>query len=214
MRGSYFRIDDHDGFDRLEDTDLLYLDGPYVDAEYRPDVRRHLRLIPPGPFGPPERCTLEEPTGEPAMTTRAFGDGLVLFLPGRCGGLVERDGHPNTPGTLAHVLGNHAGVTPLGGNLSPMVEVTLFERPDRDLLLHLVNASGHFGVREVAPVPMRDAEVVIPFDGEPMAVTGLVGGACRWSSTDGRLPIRVPELGLFEAVKITGLPVGVRDPME
>ena len=46
-----------------------------------------------------------------------------------------------------------------------MVEVTLFERPDGTLLLHLVNASGHFGVREVAPVPMRDAEVVLPIEG-------------------------------------------------
>jgi hypothetical protein len=201
-RGSYFRIDDHDDLGRLADTDLLYLDGPYMDAEYAEDVRRHLRLIPPGPFGPPERVTLEEPTGEPAMTIRTVGDGRAIHLPWRCGALVERDGHPNTSGFLADVLEHHAGLAPLGGNLSPMVEVTLFERPGGDLLLHLVNASGHFGVREVAPVPMRDAEVVLPFEGEPASVTALVRDACTWAAADGRLRVRVPELGLFEALAI------------
>ncbi|HET9724486.1 MAG TPA: beta-galactosidase trimerization domain-containing protein, partial [Actinomycetota bacterium] len=202
LRGASFRIDDHDGFDRLTDTDLLYLDGTYVDAEYRWDMRRHLRLIPPGPFGPPERLVLEEPTGEPAMTTRAFGEGRAIFLPWRCGALVERDGHPNTSEFLADVLEHHAELEPLGGNLSPMVEVTLFEHPGGDLLMHLVNLSGHFGQREVAPIPIRDAEVVLPFEGEPTSVKVLIGSGCAWSAADGRLTVRVPELGLFEALAI------------
>jgi hypothetical protein len=136
------------------------------------------------------------------MTTRAVADGRVIFLPWRCAALVERDGHPNTSDFLADVLEHHAGVEPLGGNLSAMVEVTLFERLDGALLLHLVNASGHFGQREVAPVPMHDAEVVLPFEGEPASVTALVGEGCGWSAADGRLAIRIPELGLFEALVI------------
>jgi hypothetical protein len=72
----------------------------------------------------------------------------------------------------------------------------------RALLLHLVNASGHFGQREVAPVPMHDAEVVLPFEGEPASVTALVGEGCGWSAADGRLAIRIPELGMFEALVI------------
>ncbi len=201
-RGSYFRIDERDGFDRLADTDLLYLDGPYVDAGYSSDVRRRLSLIPPGPFGPPERVVLEEPTGEPAMTTLASGGGTAIYLPWRCGALVERDGHPNTSDFLADVLEHHAGLDPLGGNLSPMVEVTLFERPDGALLLHLVNLSGHFGQREVAPLAIRDAEIVLPVEGEPASVEALVGDGCAWSVVDGRLTVRVPELGLFEGLVI------------
>ncbi|MGE5459562.1 MAG: beta-galactosidase trimerization domain-containing protein [Solirubrobacterales bacterium] len=202
MRGASFRIDDHEGFGRLEDTDLVYLDGPYVDAEYRSDVRRHLRLIPPGPFGPPERVVLGEPTGEPAMTTRAVGEGRAIFLPWRCGALLERDGHPNTSDFLADALQHHAGLEPLGGNLSPMVEVTLFQRPGGDLLLHLVNLSGHLGQREVGPVPMHDAEVLLPFEGEPASVRALVGDGRTWSAANGRLTIRVSELGMFEVLVI------------
>ncbi|HSD48778.1 MAG TPA: alpha-amylase family protein [Actinomycetota bacterium] len=202
QRGAYFRIDVREGFGRLADTELLYLDGPYVDAEYGSDVTRRLSLIPPGPFGPPERVVLEEPTGEPAMTTRGSGDGRAIFLPWRCGALVERDGHPNTSDFLADVLQRHAELEPLGGNLSSMVEVTLFERPNGDLLLHLVNASGHFGQRELAPVRMHDAEVILPFEGEPVSVTALVGKRCTWSPAEGRLTVRMPELGLFEALVI------------
>lgn len=200
MRGAYFRIDDHEGFDRLCDTDLLYLDGPYVDARFADDVSQRLRLIPPGPFGPPERLVLSEPTGEPGMTVRRVGEGRAIWIPWRCGALVERDGHPNTAGFLADVLEHHAGATPIGGTLSPMVEVTLFERPNGDLLLHLVNASGHFGVRELAPIPMHDVEVVLPLEGEPDQVRALVGGAPAWMFDEGHLTVRIPELGAFEAV--------------
>jgi hypothetical protein len=202
MRGAYFAIDHHDGFDHLRDTELLYLDGPYVNAEYVAGTERHLRLIPPGPFGPPERVVLAEPTGEPGMTVRDVGDGRAIWLPWRCGALVERDGHPNTAGFLADVLERHARVTPIGGTLSPMVEVTLFERPNGDLLLHLVNASGHFGVRELAPVPMHDVEVVVPFEGEPGEVHAVVGGTCTWAIADGVLTVTISELGVFEALVV------------
>jgi hypothetical protein len=204
MRGAYLRIDDHTGLGRLADTELLYLDGPYVDAEHAPDVERHLDLIPPGPFGPPERVTLGEPTGKPGMTTRTVGRGRVIVLPWRCGSLVERDGHPNTSAFLADVLEHHAGARPIGGNLSPMVEVTVLGDADGGLLVQLVNGSGHFGVREVAPVPMRDVEVVIPYSGAPGTVEALVGGRCSCTPGAGELTLRIPELGLFEALRIAG----------
>jgi hypothetical protein len=82
--------------------------------------------------------------------------------------------------------------------------VTLFQREDAPVhLLHLVNASGVRGASWVAPVPMRDLEVVVPFAGAPRGVTGLVSGRpLAWRATEGRLTVRVPELHLFEAVRI------------
>ncbi len=207
-RGSYLEIDDHDGFGRLEDTDLVYLDGPYVDAVYRSDAWRRMRLIPPSPFGPPERCYYETVTDEPGLAVRAYGEGRSVYVPWLCGSLFYRHGHPNTSEFAADVLESVAGLAPLGGNLSPMVQATLFERADGAVhLLHLINGSGHFGVSFLAPVPMRDLDVTIPFEGEPAEVVGLVSGVdCSWSSSRGRLTIRVPHLGLFEAVRITGRP--------
>jgi hypothetical protein len=204
VRGAYLQVDDRRGFERLGETDLIFLDGPYVDAEYRPEVERRLRLIPPGPFGPPERCVLPEPTSDPGLATARLGAGRTVYVPWTCGRLFHRHGHANTSNFMADVLEHHAGLQPLGGNLSPMVEATLLERADRSVrLLHLVNASGVFGPSVVEPATMRDVEVVIPSEDEPVDVTGLVGGEpLEWRAADGRLTIRVPELGLFEAIGI------------
>jgi Hypothetical glycosyl hydrolase 6 len=203
VRGAYFELDDHTGFPRLRDADLLFLDGIYVDAEYRPDVQARLRMIPPGPFGPPERCVLPTATGEPGLLVRPFGSGRVVYVPWSCGALVHRHGHPNTSSFMADLLQGHAGIEPVGGNLSPMVEVTLFERAGGTQLLHLVNGSGHFGVSSFEPVTMRDVEVVLPYDGEPSEVVGLVAETeLDWRAANGRLTVRVPELRGFEVVSI------------
>ena len=204
MRGAYLGLDDHTGFPRLAETDLLFLDDAYVDAAYSPDAESWLRLIPPGPFGPPERCVLPGPTGEPGLVIHRFGAGRALYLPWSCGTLVERHGQVNTSSFVADVLQHHAGLEPVGGNLPAMVEVTLFERPaDRAHLLHLVNASGSWGAGGHPPIAMRDLEVVVPSSGEPADVVGLVAGRpLGWHTTGDRLSIRVAELGLFEAIRI------------
>ena len=208
VRGAYFDLGDHRGFPSLADTSLVFVDGPYVDVTYAPDAAPRLRLIPPGPFGPPERCVLPAPGDEPGLVIHPFGEGTAVFVPWRCGSLYERLGNPNTSSFAADVLRHHAGVEPLGGTLSPMVEVTLFERDAGAAhLLHLVNASGHHGTSCFEPVTMHDAEVVIPYEGTPRAVTALVAGAePAWSVADGRLTITVPELRLFEAIEITRNP--------
>jgi Hypothetical glycosyl hydrolase 6/Beta-galactosidase trimerisation domain len=204
LRGAYFEIGDRDGFPRLEQTDLVFLDGPYVDAEVLADAKRRMRLVPPSPFGPPERVSYETVTDDPGVVVSAYGRGRVVYVPWLCGTLVHRHGHSNTVGFAADVLEHHAGLEPLGGNLPPMVEATLLDKRDGSAsLLHLINHSGRAGNRYVAPVAIRDLEVVVPLETEPATVTGLVAGRpCAWSASEGRLSIRVPELGLFQALRI------------
>jgi putative glycosyl hydrolase-like family 6 (GHL6) protein/glycosyl hydrolase family 42 (putative beta-galactosidase) len=204
MRGAYFELGDRDGFPRLEHTDLVFLDGPYVEAEYRETALPRLRLVPPGPFGPPERVVLGTATDDPGLLVHTFGHGRVVFVPWLPGSLVHRHGQPNSAAFAADVLEHHAGIEPLGGTLPSMVEATLLERTDRSArLLHLINHSGHFGATYLAPITLRDLEVVLPIEAEAKDVTGLVAGhAYSWSADGGHLSIRVPELGLFEALRI------------
>jgi hypothetical protein len=205
VRGAFLEVDDRTGFPRLADTDLVFLDGTYVEAEYLPRTARLLRLIPPGPFGPPERCMLPAATGEPGLTTHAFGRGSGVFVPWTCGALFHRHGQANTSSFMTDVLEHHAGIAPVGGDLSPMVEVTLLERRDGEgHLLHLVNGSGHVGVSYVRPVTMHDVEVWLPYDRDPTDVTALVTGeGLEWTKSDGHLFVRVPTLDQFEAVRIS-----------
>ena len=209
VRGAYLRIGDPDAFPRLAGTNLVFLDGTYVEAEYRPEAASSLlSLIPPGPFGPPERLVLPEATDAPGLTIHPFGKGRGIHVPWNCGALFHRNGHPNTSDFIADVLERLAALEPVAGNLSPMVEVTLHERGGGSShVLHLVNGSGHFGVSYVEPVTMHDLEVVVPYEGEPAEVAALVAGMpLEWQARGGHLTVRVPRLGLFEAMTISRSP--------
>jgi hypothetical protein len=207
MRGSYLQVApaDKSSFARFADTDLAYLDGEYVYARYADSATRHLRLVPPHPFGPPERCYYTTVTDHPGVVVNAHGQGRGIYLPWRPGALFHRQGYVNTLDLAADVLQNISGLCPVRGNLPPMVEVTLLERDqDGQRMLHLVNTSGHYGVSFYAPVPMSDLVVEVPHAGTVSSVTGLVSGRpCDYALADGLLSLRVPRLELFEAVRIT-----------
>ena len=204
MRGSYFKLNDKQGFERFADTELIYMDGTYVYAAYASDVQPRFKLIPPHNFGPPERCYYMQVTEHPAFTVRPFGNGKAIYIPWEPGQLFHRQGYPNTSDFVADLLKGIAGLTPIGGSLSPMVEVTWFEKVDGSAqLLHLVNGSGHFGVSFYPPIKMVDLEIELPSAKPPKSVRSLVSGeACAYSRSDDLLTVQIPELGLFEAIEI------------
>jgi hypothetical protein len=135
-----------------------------------------------------------------------FGAGRAIYLPWRPGALFHRQGHLNTTWFIADLLAQVAGLSLVGGNLSPMVEVTHFASPDGDSdLVHLVNGSGHFGTSFFAPIPMHDLRVELACAQAPSAVHSLVQDADydhTWQA--GRLTIHVPRVDLFEAIRIVG----------
>ncbi|MEZ4639306.1 MAG: hypothetical protein R2873_04455 [Caldilineaceae bacterium] len=202
MTSSYFKFDSKDDFPRFADTDLLYLYGPYVYATYTADTQQRLKLIPPHNFGPPERCYYEQVTDHPGFTVHAHGDGRAIYLPWLPGALFHRQGYPNTADFVADLLEHVAGLTPVGGNLSPMVEVTRYRAAGHELI-HLVNGSGHFGVSFFAPVTMHDVEVVMPRAIAPKEVHSLVHGAtCPHQWNDGQLTISIATLADFDAIRV------------
>ncbi len=202
-RASYFEIGDKADLPRFADTDLLYLDGPYVEADYESDARLRFRRIPPHPFGPPERCYWTEVSDQPGLVTRRFGRGQALYLPWRPGALYHRQGWPNPAWLMADVIESLAGLPPLATGLPPQVMVTDLAGRDGLRLIHLVNVSGHTGESFHPPLPLRDLEIEIRHDAAPEEARGLWrGGTLECTHQDGRLRIRIPRLGLIEAVAI------------
>ena len=204
MRPSYFEFADKAGFGRFADTDLVYMDGPYVYARYAADADKRLKLVPPHDFGPPERCYYTTVTDHPAFVVHPFAKGKGIYIPWLPGRLFHRQGHTNTSDFIADLLESAAGLTPVARELSPMVEVTLMARPDgSSQLVHLVNGSGHFGTSFFAPVVMCDLKVTVPQERRPKSVKALVSGhKCDHTWRDGVLTIELPRLELFEALQI------------
>ncbi len=205
MRSSYLKFGEKAGFKRFDNTDLVYLDGPYVYARYSEGSERQMHLVPPHNFGPPERCYYELAVDHPGFVVHRVGSGKAVYVPWLPGALFYRQGHPNTMWFCADLLEGFAGVEPLGGNLSPMVEATLAQKSGGScLLLSLVNTSGHFGNSYYEPVTMFDVEVCVPCPATPTAVEGLWSGAALAHDMKGSyLTVRIPQLRLFEAAKIT-----------
>ena len=204
MRSAYFQIDSREGLARFPEIGLIYMDGPYVYADYDADVQGRLRLIPPHNYGPPERCYYETVTDHPAFVVNKHGRGKAIYVPWLPGKLFHRQGHTNTIDFAADLLEHVAGIRPLKGSLSPMVEATLFHKRDGSYdLLHLVNGSGHFGTTYYAPVPMHGVSVEIPYESEPRSVVSLVTGKTSpFTYQQGTLCLTVPKLDLFEAIRI------------
>jgi len=204
MRSAYFKLGEHPDFPRLSETDLIYMDGPYIYAKYGAKSEEHFRLIPPHNFGPPERCYYEVVVDRPAYTVTEHGKGRAIYVPWLPGELFHRQGHVNTANFMADLIQQVAGVEPVGGNAPEQVEVTVLENKAGFRLVHLVNTSGHFGTSFYEPVTMHDLEVTVSADGPAACAEGLVSGQpIDHSYSDGKLTLRIPRLGLFEAVKLS-----------
>ncbi len=205
MRSAMLKMVDKSGFRRFPVTDVLYLDGPYIYGDYAEDVQKHLRLIPPHMYGPPERCYYTLVTDHPGFTVRKVGRGQAIHVPWLPGTLFHRQGHTNTMDFAADLLEGFAGAMPVQSNAPPMVEITLFAQQNSgNLLLHLVNGSGHFGNSFYAPVTIAGLEVTLPGAPEPLAVTSLVSGVdCPFHYEHGDLTVQVPSLELLQALRIT-----------
>ena len=203
-RSCYFKLTDKRDFPHMAESDLVYLDGPYIAATYGAEAQQHLNLIPPHWFGPPERCYYTEISDEPGYVVNKHGAGKAVYLPWLPGALFHRQGYPNTSDFVGDLVAHVAGIAPIGGNLSPMVEVTHYRNgADNFDLVHLVNTSGHFGTSFFAPVPMHDLVLTIPYAHRPNRVRGLVSGteyAHEWAS--GQLTVHVPRVEKFEAVRV------------
>ncbi len=182
----------------------LLVDGPYVYAAYAEDADPRMSFVPPHHFGPPERCYYSLVVDHPGFVVHPFGRGFAITVPWLPGALFHRQGHPNTSWFCADLLEQFAGVEPIAGTLPPQVEVTLMESDGGSYqLLHLVNASGHFGNSFYAPLRLRDLEVSIRCSARPRSVVGLRSGSpLGYTWLGSTLTIHLNELGLFEAVKI------------
>lgn len=160
-RSAYFRLRDRTMFPSLKDTNLVFLDGEYL--EFAPVEKPLLTLIPPSMFGPPEKVHVDwKDTDKPGVLLKEHGRGRIAYLPWDVGGLYYRHSSPGHAGLVAGLIDHLLEGRQLRTNAHPLVEMTLMSQPRRNrTLVHLVNLSGHSDTAYFAPIPMRDVEIQV-----------------------------------------------------
>lgn len=156
----YWRVHDRALLPSLKDTDVLFLDGPFV--ELTPVDRPALTLIPPAMFGPPEKVWSDKvETTTPGLVVRALDKGQLAYVPWDVGGLYYRHSSEGHAGLMADLIDRLLpGGRQVRTNAHPLVEITVMNQPGRRrTLVHLVNVSGHSGTAYFAPVEMRNIRI-------------------------------------------------------
>ncbi len=199
IRG-YFRIRDHSRFPSLEDTDLMFQFGDYL--EFPPVETPLLTLIPPSMFGPPEKVFTDKvETDKPGVLIRELGQGKMVYLPWDAGGLYYRYSNHAHAGLLADLIDL---LLPNGRqlmtNAHPLVEMTLMRQPARNRTqVHFVNLTGHSQTGYFAPIPMRD--ILVNVTGEFRDARAVrLGRSLPVARAGGRTRFTLPELEGYEVV--------------
>ena len=208
IRGAYLTIDDRSWIQHLSHTRLVAIDGDYLYSTYAPETEQWLKLLPPQPFGPPERCyPVWAAVDYPGIAGARFGSGKAYVLPWYPGRFFYRQGYENTMDFLVDFFEKIIGMQPVGGDIPPTVEATVLHRPGESFrLFHLVNNNGHFSTTFYPPSTIPDISCRLGLDvPQVRSVKSLTSGqplAFTW--TDGELAFTVDRLGAFEAILIEG----------
>lgn len=197
----YFRVRDHALFPSLKATNLLMLNGDYVEtASASP-----LTLIPPSMFGPPEKVHVDwKDTDSPGLILRDYGKGRVAWVPWDAGGLYYLHSSMAHHGLLRdlvdHLLPNGRQIRT---NAHPLVEMSLMRQGKR-VLLHLVNLSGHSDTAYFDPVPMNDIEISVAGTYTSVRLVRSNAQIRVRLPVDQRTRFTVPRLGAYELVELQG----------
>ena len=161
----YWRIHDRTALPSLKNTDLVFLDGDYL--ELAPLNRPILTLIPTAMFGPPEKVWGDKvETTVPGLVFANHGKGQAAYIPWDIGSLYYRHSSEAHRGLLADVIDR---LLPAGRQLTtnahPLVEMTVMNQPERRrTLIHLVNGTGHHDTAYFPPLEIRDIRIDLARD--------------------------------------------------
>jgi hypothetical protein len=207
MRGGYVKLDKDARFP--VDTDVILLDGPYFEAEPKPDATRRHRIEAPQPFGPPELCypgatgaAAAHLSGMPGVVSAGHGEGRVSFIPWRADELYHR--HALTPHRvmIAREAAELVAAPVASLSATGRIETTVQRQTTSgDLLIHVVNYSGQSGNGCLEPVTLHGAQLKVRESG--FTCRALVAGEdvmLRTGDEPGVAVADLPPIGTFEVL--------------
>jgi hypothetical protein len=194
---------DKETFISFEDTDVIAIGDTFIYTNTKEGVDKYFKLIPPHSFGPPERCYFNDITDIPGVVRNKFGDGGGIYIPWMPGTFFNGGGHSNSYNFMKDVIISMCGVHSVAEELTPMVEVTVSSHENTNLVVQLVNNSGHFAMSFYEPIPVHDIRLEIPSEREPKEVRSIkTQSLCKYSFDNHKIKIELDKLKEYDALVI------------
>ena len=193
---------DKEVFTSFNDTDLAYFGEKYLFTKLEDSAESFMKMIPPHRIGPPEKCYYTQVTDLPGLTVFKYGKGKGIHIPWLPGKLFHDEGYSNPANLMKDILFNLCALETAAVNVNPMVEMTIAEKKD-ELLIQLVNLTGHFGASYFPPVTLYDQAFSIKLNKKAAAINSLRqkdNFTCDYKEDE--LFISINKLDDYEAIHI------------
>lgn len=178
LKSSYVQLTDGD---EIEGSSLVPRYGRHHSLAWRSDSMLRYRVIPPAPYGPPEKAYGHVYAGEHALGQRSLGAGCVIQIPWTLGAAYHDLSLTNirdiAMNLVIELLGKDAQVTI---EAPEQLEIIL-GRSNAGLVIHLLN---HSGQRRNGFGP------VVPLNIGNLRITGARGRTARGLVPPHKLPTR------------------------
>ncbi|MEW2545349.1 hypothetical protein AB0910_06130 [Streptomyces sp. NPDC047002] len=205
------------GWEGEEPTRSLHLSGDGTPEPYLPvtgafhvvEPRRGsataLHALSRHPYGPPEKCHGARPLPHPGLVAAAYGGGRVAALPWHPGlGYLELG-----LGALRDLVADRA-IEAGGAGLAVATELPdraeiVLGRSAAGRVAHVLNRSGDAAGRFLAPLPLGECGLTLPWQDAPAEVEALCAGrSLPVERTAEGARVVLPRLGLFEVLTARG----------
>ncbi|TBL79119.1 alpha-amylase family protein [Paenibacillus thalictri] len=203
---AYLQTGDKQVFKSFGQRDWLLLDGSFCRVRYAENMTRHLPLVVPSTFGPPERAyghsVSTEWFGAGIGAGGQHGSGTTVHLPWQPGRLYYMFGYADNKRVITDLLDQIVSYrSHVTTNAPQTVELFYNKIDEQTYILHLLNVSGFNGVTYFEPVPVHDITVTLPQIKECKHVASLIRGQSIFSTMDEHgLTLEVPQLSDFTAI--------------
>jgi hypothetical protein len=203
MRSAYFRVHDVQAMGQL-DSELIFLDGPYLFTTLKQDATTSLTLVPPSTYGPPEKCFIDKVESErPGIVWHAHGEGQTAYFPWNVDALYYRHSSPGHKDVILSAVSNLQPERQLITDAGPQVEVALFSQGNDRFVVNLVNLSGHHGTAFFAPVPMHEIEIRVLLPRPVQAARSLkLDRALTTRRKEEYVCLTLDKLELFDTIQL------------
>ena len=192
-RSSYF----------VGDESVIPVFGTRRDFVWKESAAGRMRLLPPAPFGPPEKAYGHVPTNEPSYAVASAGDGLGVQFAWTIGRAYRELGTTNLRRAIIESLVSAIGVDHItSSELPEQVEVVVARNQDAQVV-HLLNFSGARRKSFGPPMPVIGGRLRLPAE-SGAHVRALVADVECQSHRDGEdLIIDLPPIGVFEVIVVS-----------